>query len=662
MPPPGRADTSFGTGVGQSGRGPPARWARTHPFSSPKLSVVVLPCTSKAQLAAVLAAFMSVGGMAYVSAETCRMAMELVVPRLAPDERGRAACLCRAARDVVRDPRFWGRRSNGECGWLLQLCHCTARVSSDALRELLHRSRKFLVELDIGGPACDSLTIDAVLHALSVGGGCPRLLRLLLACARVGRDVTGALPASRLRELTAACPALDYAAVGVVADADTAAAAAAAEVLRAPVTLFVNAAIAGVDGQVRLPPSVTALDLARDITGEARLRALCAAALASGTLTELRVGVLLDGAAAALAGILRANCALAELSIGSMPRVNAGPGGLIGVFNSLRGNTRLASLSLNLDDAIANWHQADFAGLWAALSDTLGVNPALAALRLDNSVLLGGAAFVNALCANTALEKLSIPLSHVTGAELGAILRRNSTLTALDLRGGCALHVGLRLVGAALGANTSLKHLDVSSCYFGRYASVEAVVQLGLGLRHNTALTRLTLSCNCIEDRGVASLTDALQSNRSLTELLLDGNSIGNDGAQALSRLLRLRSTPLVTLGLARNRIGADGAMRLAQALRVNRRLAVLNLSGNCTGDAGAHAFVDPMVENTALGMVSLGWNDLSEGCPSQLEHALERRGGAECAAKVCFRLVTDTATIRARRPNFGRSFAHEIE
>jgi Ran GTPase-activating protein (RanGAP) involved in mRNA processing and transport len=117
---------------------------------------------------------------------------------------------------------------------------------------------------------------------------------------------------------------------------------------------------------------------------------------------------------------------------------------------------------------------------------------------------------------------------------------------------------GSRVIGEALGINTSLRSVAMRS--------------VGLGPRGASNLSRFGIERNC----------------GNLATLDLRRNNIGNAGAAALAAGLKANPGAITSLDLTSNGIGQVGAASLAEVLAVvESRLQVLHLGGNpitCTG------------------------------------------------------------------------------
>jgi len=80
------------------------------------------------------------------------------------------------------------------------------------------------------------------------------------------------------------------------------------------------------------------------------------------------------------------------------------------------------------------------------------------------------------------------------------------------------------------------------------------VVAISEALKRNTSLTTLDLHDNEIGDIGLKSISNVLPQNSSLIELNLYDNSIGDEGATIMSQALK-QNTSLTKLPLSDNSI-----------------------------------------------------------------------------------------------------------
>ena len=216
-----------------------------------------------------------------------------------------------------------------------------------------------------------------------------------------------------------------------------------------------------------------------------------------------------------------------------------------------------------------------------------------------------------AISAGEVDETLAVSLSNV--------LKTNTTVTTLDLRGSRIGGDGAAALGECLKSNTSLTTLGL----VGNGIGGNGAAALGECLLNNTSLTKLDLQLNQIGGDGAAALGECLNCNTSLTMLDLCRNCIGDDGAAALGECLKY-NTSLTKLDLQGNQIGCDGAAALAECLKCNRSLTKLNLFGNVIGDDGAAALGECLKCNKSLTMLDLGNNIFGDGGAGALGECLK--------------------------------------
>lgn len=114
---------------------------------------------------------------------------------------------------------------------------------------------------------------------------------------------------------------------------------------------------------------------------------------------------------------------------------------------------------------------------------------------------------------------------------------------------------------------------------------------LGDMLKKNTTLTELDLSWNGIRLESAIAISVALEHNTTLRTLYLGYNSFGDMPSQILGRTLKV-NTGLTLLDLEYNSITPKAATVLANAIAFNETLLKLNINGNVLGKIGAQALV----------------------------------------------------------------------
>jgi hypothetical protein len=443
-----------------------------------------------------------------------------VLPALPPDSRARAACVRRAWRTAAADPAAWAELDFRSCAgrlpnWRPLLLpvpqpYPPSLVVDKTLAALCARAGAALRTLRCDTDVCGGVTVEGILAALR-GGGCvgvrhlavrqdyyryPERFRDQQAQRRLG-GVFGPpqgvgpplLTLETARELLAACPLLEHAALVVSAGvADSAEVAAA---LPGPLSVVLRREGAEAPLRDMLLSSVTKLDLTfyDDDFGDVGALALAQALRVNVALTVLKLEHINIGAegGVALAEALHVNTALTGLSL----RGNAiGADGFAAFARALRVNRTLRSLNLGNDAGVAN--------SMAALSEALRVNSTLTSLDLSYNTDVDAAGvtwLASALCANTAL--LSLALNGVNVGDAGAaslayVLRVNSTLTSLQLRETSIYDDGAASLAEALLVNTTLVSLQLNMHDAGNVClTAQAVAALRTAQQANGTLTSL---------------------------------------------------------------------------------------------------------------------------------------------------------------------------
>ena len=172
----------------------------------------------------------------------------LLIPRIAPDERARVACVSRAGRDAAANVALWGR--------VLELDRCTAPVTDAVVDALLARVRTVIWELRVQGDACRGVTGVGLLRALCAGVSYS-LRRVVRPWTNSGSEARHALPAGGVPALFAACPLLELSDFAVAGDGD-AESVMVSTLLPGPITLLLEGWLCGA---AAIPHTVAALNI-----------------------------------------------------------------------------------------------------------------------------------------------------------------------------------------------------------------------------------------------------------------------------------------------------------------------------------------------------------------------------------------------------------------
>ena len=316
-------------------------------------------------------------------------ALSVLLPRLPPDSRARAACVCRAWRAATAHPALWHELDFGGCA---------ARVHDQALEALCVRAGAALLTLKLDAAVCSRLTPAGVLAALRYGG-CAGLRRLDTPHLR---DFT--FTVSQVQRLAAACPLLQRTACSVRCR-----------------LLDVADATAALPGPLRL------------CAEPGRCQAQISAWSDSDSEADLTQ----------LADCLRGNAALTELKlIGA----KVGPVGVVQLVHSLRVNTTLYSLAL-MQSCIGDVGATQLAECLRFNTTLTTLDLCLNQISFDGATQLAESLRVNT--ALTTLDLNSNGISAEGATQLAECLRVNTALTSLNLNSNGISAEGATQIGIA---------------------------------------------------------------------------------------------------------------------------------------------------------------------------------------------------------------------
>jgi len=164
------------------------------------------------------------------------------------------------------------------------------------------------------------------------------------------------------------------------------------------------------------------------------------------------------------------------------------------------------------------------------LEDALQVNRSLETLVLDHSNHRdesdGARSLLVSLPPNPKLRHLSLANSKlgtngfITLAKV--ICTGHQVLRSLNLSGNAVDEEAAEALGAALGCNKGLRHINFHCCHMDDPAAINLVA----GLAFNQSVETLILRDNNLHEAAALAMIDVLQRNTTLTQLCLELNSI----------------------------------------------------------------------------------------------------------------------------------------
>ncbi|XP_036602804.1 NACHT, LRR and PYD domains-containing protein 3-like [Trichosurus vulpecula] len=208
------------------------------------------------------------------------------------------------------------------------------------------------------------------------------------------------------------------------------------------------------------------------------------------------------------------------------------------------------------------------------------------------------------------LQKLMLSLCHLTDSccqDISSVLKSNRSLIHLDLGCNSLYNHGVKLLCEALeNQDCNLQTLELWNCQI----SAACCYALSSVLKKNQSLTHLNLGANPLRNNGVKVLCEALgnqncklqelklckcllsvagcrylssalKSNQSLIDLKLTGNGLGDDGVKLLLEALRSQDCKLQKLTLDKWKLSAD-TQRIQDELRQSKPHLIIENSSLC--------------------------------------------------------------------------------
>jgi Ran GTPase-activating protein (RanGAP) involved in mRNA processing and transport len=245
------------------------------------------------------------------------------------------------------------------------------------------------------------------------------------------------------------------------------------------------------------------------------------------------------------------------------------------------------------------------------------------------------------LASHPALTTLDLRSNAIEDVSLLApALAASTALRELDLSGNSLAPSGLAALVRALGINRTLEKLSLRPGMMQLMMSMRGVGPAAGGppaaewtvLQRNASLRELELRCMLRSEAEAAGVAVALVGNTALRRLDVGGcHFAGERVTRALRAALQHPSFALVTLEMARNALSADDVTRLADGLACNTVLRSLELSQCGVCARGAAALAQALHRNTALISLVLLQNNVGDRGAAAFAAALAANNGC-CA------------------------------
>jgi Ran GTPase-activating protein (RanGAP) involved in mRNA processing and transport/Flp pilus assembly protein TadD len=189
----------------------------------------------------------------------------------------------------------------------------------------------------------------------------------------------------------------------------------------------------------------------------------------------------------------------------------------------------------------------------------------------------------------SAIDLGNNPIGDEGAEHLIKCLESNPNIIVID-RGCNFISLALRNeLFTAISLNSFLKNITPTTTEINlssRNIKLKQIKVISKALAdNNKSILKINLSKNSIDDEGLISLLNSLQSNQTITELDLSENNISKQGAKYLADFLKTNKT-LKKLSVNDNKISAEGLKAIDEALKDRDNIDKFNLEVNINLDS----------------------------------------------------------------------------
>jgi Ran GTPase-activating protein (RanGAP) involved in mRNA processing and transport len=293
--------------------------------------------------------------------------------------------------------------------------------------------------------------------------------------------------------------------------------------------------------------------------------------------------------------ILKLNLSSGRFLVPRLKSTNKKNRGSQCLFEILIGNDKIQEIYLNCcglnSDDLRN------------LVDGLELNSSVKTLHLQSNSIKAGRyiSYMEKLLANKNLTDLNLEDCKLQSAMnfVAEGLKRNQTLTHLNLSGNNLKKAAINFLVEGLMGNQTLKVLNLNSNSFGD----PPMIEICKFLNKNKSLTSLGLMDNELST-SCKEIIDYLSNNNSLEFLSLSRNELE---MKHFSNL-KLNKT-LKELNLNIVLIDDQGCLNLVDALNQLQSLETLNISDNSLSNVGLEILCSTLEKNNSLRNLNLNFN-----------------------------------------------------
>ena len=243
------------------------------------------------------------------------------------------------------------------------------------------------------------------------------------------------------------------------------------------------------------------------------------------------------------------------------------------------------------------------------LAEAIKRNSTITHLNLSGNLLgLGDfTALAEAIKHNSTIRQLDLSENGFGVGDSNIVLtdaiKHNSTITHLNLsHNSCGLG-DCTALGEAIKLNSTIRQLDLSE---NRFGVGDSNIVLADAIKHNSTITHLNLSCNLLELGDCSALAEAIKHNSTIRHLDLSRTDIDGGNCRIVLATIKHNST-IRQLDLSQTYIGlGDCNIVLADAIKHNSSITHLNLSSNPFGLDDCTALAEAIKQNSTIRQLDL--------------------------------------------------------
>ncbi|CCW64103.1 unnamed protein product [Phytomonas sp. EM1] len=260
------------------------------------------------------------------------------------------------------------------------------------------------------------------------------------------------------------------------------------------------------------------------------------------------------------------------------------------------------------------------------LASVVNISPCIRMLDVRGNELVAADVrkLFKAIGASTTVTHLNVCRNKLSeeGAEMAArFLEKNTYLQFLDFSANDLGSSGAEHIATLLSNPTSTLRVVL---LYGNCLGEVGMQRVCAAMQTNKEVVQLNLGCNNATDAAAGSIADMLARNETLLDLDICLNTITDVGIQRIAADGLANNYFLQSLCLSGNPLGSSGANMLVKALLSNTRSALerLNLSSCSLGPTGGIHLASFLCRSQTLKDLNLADNQLNDESASAIAQA----------------------------------------